>query len=197
MNQPKVSVLISFYNLAPYVDKTMETVLAQKTNFPVEVLCADDGSDDGTIEKLRVWEQKYPDTVRVFVMDRIPGAKYEANDRIKRMNAIRGRLFYEARGEYVSYLDGDDFYTDDHKLQKQADVLDADTEHKYIGCGHNGCYYWESTGKTVPIERPIRECSLTAEEYWSFLYVHTNALLLRNLGLQGIDPYKSGIPHHR
>ena len=59
MNQPKVSVLISFYNLAPYVDKTMETVLAQKTNFPVEVLCADDGSDDGTIEKLRVWEQKY------------------------------------------------------------------------------------------------------------------------------------------
>ena len=175
MNQPKVSVLISFYNLAPYVDKTMETVLAQKTNFPVEVLCADDGSDDGTIEKLRVWEQKYPDTVRVFVMDRIPGAKYEANDRIKRMNAIRGRLFYEARGEYVSYLDGDDFYTDDHKLQKQADVLDADTEHKYIGCGHNGCYYWESTGKTVPIERPIRECSLTAEEYWSFLYVHTNA----------------------
>ena len=183
MNQPKVSVLISFYNLAPYVDKTMETVLAQKTNFPVEVLCADDGSDDGTIEKLRVWEEKYPDTVRVFVMDRIPGAKYEANERIKRMNAIRGRLFYEAKGEYVSYLDGDDFYTDDHKLQKQVDVLDADVEHKYIGCGHNGCYYWESTGKTVPIERPIRECSLTAEEYWSFLYIHTNALLLRNIGL--------------
>ena len=50
MNQPKVSVLISFYNLAPYVDKTMETVLAQKTNFPVEVLCADDGSDDGTVQ---------------------------------------------------------------------------------------------------------------------------------------------------
>lgn len=194
MNQPKVSVLISFYNLAPYVDKTMETVLAQKTNFPVEVLCADDGSDDGTIEKLRVWEEKYPDTVRVFVMDRIPGAKYEANERIKRMNAIRGRLFYEAKGEYVSYLDGDDFYTDDHKLQKQVDVLDADVEHKYVGCGHNGCYYWESTGKTVPIERPIRECSLTAEEYWSFLYIHTNALLLRNIGLQGIDPYKSGIP---
>ena len=133
MNQPKVSVLISFYNLAPYVDKTMETVLAQKTNFPVEVLCADDGSDDGTIEKLRVWEEKYPDTVRVFVMDRIPGAKYEANERIKRMNAIRGRLFYEAKGEYVSYLDGDDFYTDDHQLQKQDDVLDADVEHKYIG----------------------------------------------------------------
>lgn len=194
MAQPKVSVLISFYNLAPYVDQTLESVLGQQTDFPVEVLCADDGSDDGTIEKLREWEQKYPETIRVFVMDRIPGAKYEANERIKRMNAIRGRLFYEAKGEYILYLDGDDFYTDSRKLQKQADILDADKEHRYIGCGHNGCYYWESTGETKPIERPLRECSLTAEEYWSFLYVHTNAMMFRNIGLQGIDPYTSGIP---
>src|SRR5699024_6924808 len=77
--------------------------------------------------------------------------------------------------------------------QKQADILDADTEHKYVGCGHNGCYYWESTGKTEPIEKPLRACSLTAKEYWSFLYIHTNALMLRNVGLQGIDPYASGV----
>ena len=44
----------------------MESVLAQKTDFPVEILCADDGSDDGTIEKLRGWEAAHPDTVRVF-----------------------------------------------------------------------------------------------------------------------------------
>ena len=194
MQQPKVSVLISFYNLAPYVDQTLESVLGQKTDFPVEVLCADDGSDDGTIDILRGWEQRYPDSVRVFVMDRIPGAKYEANERIRRMNAIRGRLFYEAKGEYICYLDGDDFYTDEYKLQKQADILDADTAHRYIGCGHNGCYYWQESGETRPIERPIRECSLTAGEYWSFLYIHTNALMLRNVGLQGIDPYTSGIP---
>ena len=194
MQQPKVSVLISFYNLAPYVDQTLESVLGQKTDFPVEVLCADDGSDDGTIDILRGWEQRYPDSVRVFVMDRIPGARYEANERIRRMNAIRGRLFYEAKGEYICYLDGDDFYTDEYKLQKQADILDADTAHRYIGCGHNGCYYWQESGETRPIERPIRECSLTAGEYWSFLYIHTNALMLRNVGLQGIDPYTSGIP---
>ena len=108
MAQPKVSVLISFYNLAPYVDETLRSVVGQKTNFSVEILCADDGSDDGTAEKLRVWEKNYPNSVRVFVMDRIPGAKYEANERIQRMNAIRGRLFYEAKGTYVCYLDGDD-----------------------------------------------------------------------------------------
>ena len=175
--QPKVSVLISFYNLAPFVDQTMESVLAQKTDFPVEILCADDGSDDGTIEKLRGWEAAHPDTVRVFVMDRVPGKKYEGNERIRRMNAIRGRLFYEAKGSYVCYLDGDDFYTDDRKLQKQADILDADTAHKYVACGHNGCYYWQSTGETKPIEKPIRECALTAKEYWSFFYIHTNAMM--------------------
>ena len=139
-----------FYNLAPYVDQTLESVVSQQTDFPVEILCADDGSDDGTIEKLRSWEERYPDSVRVFVMDRIPGAKYEANERIKRMNAIRGRLFYEAKGQYVCYLDGDDFYTDVHKLQKQADILDADTEHKYVGCGHNGCYYWRAPARPNP-----------------------------------------------
>ena len=92
--QPKVSVLISFYNLAPFVDQTMESVLAQKTDFPVEILCADDGSDDGTIEKLRGWEAAHSDTVRVFVMDRVPGKKYEGNNDAPwqakgRMNAIR------------------------------------------------------------------------------------------------------------
>ena len=194
MAQPKVSILISFYNLAPYVDKTMETVLAQKTNFPFEVICADDGSSDDTVAKLRVWEEKYPDIVRIFVMDRDPNVKYEATARIRRMNAIRGRLFREAKGSYVCYLDGDDFYTDPYKLQKQADILDADTAHRYVACGHNGCYYWESTGKTKPIEKPIRACSLTAKEYWSFFYIHTNALMFRNLGLQGIDPYASGVP---
>ena len=56
-------------------------------------------------------------------MDRVPGKKYEGNERIQRMNAIRGRLFYEAKGSYVCYLDGDDFYTDDRKLQKQADIF--------------------------------------------------------------------------
>lgn len=193
MQQPKVSVLISFYNLAPYVDQTMESVLAQKTDFPVEILCADDGSEDGTVELLRGWGKRYPDRVRVFVMDRIPGKKYEGNERIQRMNAIRGRLFYEAKGQYVCYLDGDDFYTDDRKLQKQADILDADTAHRYVACGHNGCYYWESTGRTQPIEKPVRECALTAREYWSFFYIHTNAMMFRNVGLQGIDPYTSGV----
>ena len=193
MAQPKVSILISFYNLAPYVDETLQSVLNQKTDFPIEVLCADDGSADNTVEKLRQWEKRYPETVRVFVMDFIPGEKRPPDVRIKRLNAIRGRLFREAQGTYICYLDGDDFYTDPYKLQKQADILDADTERKYVACGHNGCFYWQSTGKTRPIEKPIRECSLTAKEYWSFLYIHTNALMFRNLRLQEIDPFASGV----
>ena len=193
MAQPKVSILISFYNLAPYVDETLQSVLNQKTDFPIEVLCADDGSADNTVEKLRQWEKRYPETVRVFVMDFIPGEKRPPDVRIKRLNAIRSRLFREAQGTYICYLDGDDFYTDPYKLQKQADILDADTEKKYVACGHNGCFYWQSTGKTRPIEKPIRECSLTAKEYWSFLYIHTNALMFRNLRLQEIDPFASGV----
>ena len=107
MAQPKVSILISFYNLAPYVDETLQSVLNQKTDFPIEVLCADDGSADNTVEKLRQWEKRYPETVRVFVMDFIPGEKRPPDVRIKRLNAIRSRLFREAQGTYICYLDGD------------------------------------------------------------------------------------------
>ena len=193
MMRPKVSVLASFYNLAPYVDQTLQSVLSQQTTFDVEVVCADDGSDDGTQEKLHDWCSRFPDKIRMFVMERQPGVKQDNRSRIRRLNAIRGRLFREARGEYICYLDGDDFYTDIHKLQKQADILDADITHSYVACGHNGCYYWQSTGKIHPIEKPLQECALTAKEYWSFLYIHTNAMMFRNLQLQGIDPYKSGV----
>ena len=119
MNSPKVSVLISFYNLAPYVDQTMESVLAQKTDFPVEILCADDGSDDGTVEKLHNWCSRCPDTIRMFIMERKPGLKVDNRGRIQRLNAIRSRLLEEARGEYICYLDGDDFYTEfEQRMQK-------------------------------------------------------------------------------
>ncbi len=83
------------------------------------------------------------------------------------MNAIRGRLFYEAKGSYVCYLDGDDFYTDDCKLQKQADILTPTQATNTWPVGTTA-YYWQSTGETKPIEKPIRECALTAKEYWSF-----------------------------
>ena len=106
MNQPKVSILISFYNLAPYVDQTLQSVLDQQTDFPIEVLCADDGSTDDTADKLRSWCASNPDTIRMFVMDREQGLKVDNRGRIRRLNAIRSRLFREARGEYLCYLDG-------------------------------------------------------------------------------------------
>jgi len=188
VQQPKVSVLIPFYNLEKYVDETLESVFTQKTDFAFEVLCADDGSRDGTVEKIKAWARRYPDRLRWFVMDREEKASAAAA-RISRSGAVRRRLFEEAQGEYICFLDGDDLFNDPTKLQKQADILDADTEKNYVACGHNGCYYWAETGETRPIEKPLRACGLTAQEYWSFLYVSTDALLFRNLRLQGIDPF--------
>ena len=93
MMRPKVSVLASFYNLAPYVDQTLQSVLSQQTTFDVEVVCADDGSDDGTQEKLHDWCSRFPDKIRMFVMERQPGVKQDNRSRIRRLNAIRGPPF--------------------------------------------------------------------------------------------------------
>ncbi len=119
-------------------------------------------------------------------MDRIPGKKYEGNERIQRMNAIRGRLFYEAKGRYVCYLDGDDFYTDDLCRSRRifwmqtlrTDMWPAATTVATIGKAPAG----HSHRKACPGVRA------DGQRDWSF-YIHTNAMMFRNVGLQGIDPY--------
>ena len=202
MAQPKVSVLISFYNLAPYVDQTLESVLGQQTDFPVEVLCADDGSDDGTIEKLREWEQKYPETIRVFVMDRIPGAKYEANERIKRMNAIRGRLFYEAKGEYILYVGTIEARKNLDFLLRAFDRFKRETglPHKLVLAGGDG---WENRAvyeraASVSCAADVRFLGYVSGPVKSALYDNASLFVFPSLyegfGIPPLEAMEHGCP---
>ena len=108
----KVSVLVTFYNQEDYVDEALQSVFDQKCDFDFEVLIGDDGSTDGTMAKLQEWKQKYPDRMEIYVMDREPGVKYNSSQRASRN---RLNLLQYVKGEYFAYLDGDDFYIDDHR----------------------------------------------------------------------------------
>ena len=74
--------------------------------------------------------------------------------------------------------------------------MDADTGHKYVACGHNGCYYWQSTGETKPIEKAHPGMCADGEGVLGFFYIHTNAMMFRNIGLQGIDPLHERHSNH-
>ncbi|GAB3941895.1 glycosyltransferase [Spirosoma harenae] len=113
---PKVSVLIITYNQKKFIRQAIDSVLAQKTTFPIEILVGDDFSTDGTREIIQEYERQYPGLVIGVLHPRNMGK----NGGINFLETLK-----LAKGEYYALIDGDDYLTDPLKLQKQADLLDA------------------------------------------------------------------------
>ena len=173
----KVSVLVTFYNQEAYVDEALESVFGQQCNFDFEVLIGDDGSTDGTMDKLLQWQEKYPDRMRIYTMAREEGVKYNGSQRASRN---RLNLLQYVQGEYFAYLDGDDFYIDNQKLQKQVDVMDRPENQKYAICAHN-VYEYDEQKKT---NKPFLNCNhvlkLRPTTYWGRFYFHPDSILMRS-----------------
>ena len=133
MEQYKVSVLITFYNSEQYVDDCLKSVFSQKTTFPFKVIVGDDGSSDGTVEKIEEWQKRYPERLSYIIMPREVGKKYVGGTRASRN---RLALLDKVDTKYFHYLDGDDYWTDDNRLQKCYDVLENPENKECVGCGH-------------------------------------------------------------
>ena len=116
---PQVSISLLAYNHEEFIAEAIESVVLQKVNFAYEIIIGEDCSLDSTREIVLHYQRKYPDKIRVFL------SKKPLNNRQSgRLNFIRN--LKACRGEYVALLDGDDYWTSPHKLQKQVDYLDSD-----------------------------------------------------------------------
>lgn len=178
----KLSVLITTYNLEKYVEETLESVVGQKTEFDFEILVGDDGSSDGTIELIKKWQEKYPEKIRLFVMDREPGKKY---NRISRASRNRINLLKHARGEYLIFLDGDDVYTDMSKLQKQVDILNDPQNQGCVACAHNIYVYWNEEKKYL-LNTAQEAMRISGRKYWKYgMYFHSDTIMFRNIFRDG------------
>lgn len=127
MMQPLVSICCLTYNHAPFIRKCLDGFLMQETSFPVEILIHDDASTDGTVDIIKEYTEKYPD--RIFPL-------FEEENQYSKPHHKHLDLYnYErARGKYIAYCEGDDYWTDPFKLQKQVDFLEANPE--YSVCWH-------------------------------------------------------------
>jgi glycosyltransferase involved in cell wall biosynthesis len=114
---PKVSVLMITYNHAKYIGQAIESVLMQKTTFPMEVVIGEDCSTDGTRAIVQTYSQRYPELIRAILPETNQGPFHNLR-----------RTLNACRGEYVAGLEGDDYWTDPNKLQIQADFLDSHPE---------------------------------------------------------------------
>jgi glycosyltransferase involved in cell wall biosynthesis len=120
------------YNHEPYIREAIEGILKQRTNFLVEVVIGDDFSTDKSLEIIREYENT--SSIHFKILERKVGDEYWLN----RQKLGRLHNFYDiienCTGKYIALLDGDDYWTDPLKLQKQADFLEENQE--YAGCFH-------------------------------------------------------------
>lgn len=118
MSTPLVSVCVITYNQEKYIGQCLEGVLMQKTSFPFEVVIGEDCSADNTRHIIRHFEEKYPDIIKPIYHHRNVGA---ARNHFE-------YCFTKITSPYIAICDGDDYWTDPDKLQKQVDFLEQHPE---------------------------------------------------------------------
>jgi glycosyltransferase involved in cell wall biosynthesis len=122
-SKPLVSICCITYNHAPYIRDAIEGFLMQKTNFPFEIIIHDDASTDGTAEIVKEYTDKYPELI-VPILQKENQYSKSVGTRISSTY-----VWPKARGKYIALCEGDDYWTDPLKLQKQFDFMEANPEY--------------------------------------------------------------------
>ena len=123
---PLVSVLITTFNHEKYIGRCIDAILNQKVDFPIEILILDDASSDATSEILISYANRFPEMISLFIQK----TNLYLNNQ-KGFPIIKK----SARGAYIAYCDGDDYWTDPEKLSKQVKFLESNPE--YVLSFHN------------------------------------------------------------
>ena len=166
---PSVSIVCDVYNHGAFLRNALDGFIMQKVNFPIEILIHDDASSDNSAAIIREYESRYPDIVRPI---------YETENQYHKQNLWADIQFPRAKGKYIALCEGDDYWTDPLKLQKQVDYMEA----------HSGCWmcchaaYWERNGELAINGCQYQDaCDLTTDEVIRYggLYLATASLLFR------------------
>lgn len=175
-NKWMVSVLVTFYNQKDYVNRALESVFEQQTNFGFEVLVGDDGSTDGTLDVVREWMDKYPEQIYLYPVKHTEGKSVPGF----RASKNRINLLEHVHGEYFIFLDGDDYFSNPCKLQRQVDILQKQEFQNCIACGHSiEALYSDGTSELF-LDPGLPEGVIKAADYWKQYYLHTDTLLIRS-----------------
>ncbi|MES1046061.1 glycosyltransferase [Heyndrickxia oleronia] len=112
-----VSILCMTYNHELYIEDAIEGFLQQKTNYDVEIIIGEDCSTDNTRKIVKKYMNEYPGKIKMITSDHNVG-----------MNKNAQRLIESSRGKYIAICEGDDYWTDPFKLQKQIDYMEEHPE---------------------------------------------------------------------
>lgn len=145
MSEPLVSIICTAFNQEHYIAQAIESYLMQKTTFDIEIIIHDDASTDGTANVIREYEKKYPDLIKAI---------YQTENQYSKDKEIMAKIWVPyAKGKYIALNEGDDFWTDPLKLQKQVDFMENHPE--FSLCMHAAENFNEIGNKKVGVRRPF------------------------------------------
>lgn len=131
-----VSIWCTTYNQEPYIRQCLEGFVMQKTDFRFEAIVHDDASTDGTAAIVREYAEKYPDIIKPI---------FETENQYSKGDGSLDRIMEEVcTGKYVAFCEGDDYWIDPLKLQKQVDFLENNPD--YSMCFHNAIVMDDDNG---------------------------------------------------
>ncbi len=135
-----VTIRCATYNHERFIRQCLEGFVMQRTNFRFEAVVHDDASTDGTAAIIREYAEKYPDIIKPIFETENQYSKHDGSLR-RIMNA-------HTHGKYVALCEGDDYWIDPYKLQKQVDFLESHPD--YVMCSHRWNEYFESEKRLSP-----------------------------------------------
>ncbi len=180
-----VSIIVPTYNHEKYIAQTIESILKQQTTYQYEILIGDDVSKDDTRKIIDKYKKQYPNIIRTFYHKKNVGATRNGYTMIT-----------HARGEYLAFCDGDDYWTDEYRLQRDIDFLQINSQ--YAGISSRVC----------PVDEqgiPLDEMTISmTKQFWNFprenftlkdfenwdMPGHVSALTIRNFMMNTNHDYK-------
>lgn len=142
-----VTIRCITYNHEPYIRQCLEGFVMQKTNFRFEAIVHDDASTDGTADIISEYAERYPEIIKpIFETEN----QYSKHD-----GSIRRIMDAHTHGKYVAICEGDDYWTDPLKLQKQVDFMEGHPDHSL--CGTNGIIKFQGYAKKERLFNQIKK----------------------------------------
>lgn len=167
----KVSVILMTYNHASFIGEAIDSILRQQTDFDFEIVVLDDASTDNTRDIIMRSANAYPEKFSL--------AFNETNLGLGRAGAANEwRVRQSVMGTYVAHIDGDDYWTDSRKLQKQVDFLDNNPE--FVVCANDYIIRNEWLGQEAVVGNLRGDTTLHMAQLFDGCPVHESSLLYRN-----------------
>lgn len=166
--EPLVSVFCPTYNHEKFIRQCLEGIVMQKTDFPIELFVQDDASTDKTPLIVKEYAEKHDFIIPVL----------HSENHYSKGKSLNEYFFRNAKGKYIALCEGDDYWTDPFKLQKQVDFLEGNED--FAICHHNMQVIYEDGREPHLSNSPDQKEVTTIEDLAKGNYIYTASCVYRN-----------------